>query len=237
MSFAVHCPECGSGLEVEEEHRDWTVRCPNCRHEFRPSAVAGAPAPPETFALQHDASPADDDDEPRPKRRRRRRDEDEDDEYEDQGHALRLVSGPATAIKVVAWLGIGLKILSVLLSIGIVAMMMGNPPAQRQNQNPNNGPFGNNAFAANDKEEAITNLVIAAIEAVIHIVVGVLMLIGAGKMSRLESHGWAQAAAILGMIPCISPCCLLGLPFGIWALNTINRPDVRRAFRQSRRYD
>ena len=37
------------------------------------------------------------------------------------------------------------------------------------------------------------------------------------------------------MVPCISPCCLLGLPFGIWALSVLNKPHVQAAFKRNDR--
>jgi hypothetical protein len=49
-------------------------------------------------------------------------------------------------------------------------------------------------------------------------------------MQKLSNHGLAMAAAIVAMIPCFSPCCLLGLPFGIWALVMLNKPEVRSQF-------
>jgi len=61
-------------------------------------------------------------------------------------------------------------------------------------------------------------------------VVSILILIGAIKMRRLESQGWATAAAVMAMIPCVSPCCILGLPFGIWALVAMGDPQVKWAF-------
>ena len=57
-----------------------------------------------------------------------------------------------------------------------------------------------------------------------------LILVGAIKMLRLESQGWAKTAAVLAMIPCISPCCVLGLPFGIWAFVALDDPLVKSAF-------
>ena len=39
-------------------------------------------------------------------------------------------------------------------------------------------------------------------------------------------------AAIVAMIPRISPCCLLGLPFGIWALVVLSNGTVKAAFRR-----
>jgi hypothetical protein len=49
-------------------------------------------------------------------------------------------------------------------------------------------------------------------------------------MKKLESYSFAMAAAIIAMIPCISPCCLLGLPFGIWALVVLGDGSVKAAF-------
>jgi hypothetical protein len=39
-----------------------------------------------------------------------------------------------------------------------------------------------------------------------------------------------MAASIIAMIPCVSPCCLLGLPIGIWALVVLMKPEVKSAF-------
>jgi hypothetical protein len=49
-------------------------------------------------------------------------------------------------------------------------------------------------------------------------------------MQQLRGWGPALAASILVMIPCVSPCCVLGLPIGIWSAIVLNRPDVRAAF-------
>jgi hypothetical protein len=49
-------------------------------------------------------------------------------------------------------------------------------------------------------------------------------------MQQLTSHGLAMAAAIIAMIPCFSPCCVLGLPFGIWALVVLSKPEVKSQF-------
>ena len=39
---------------------------------------------------------------------------------------------------------------------------------------------------------------------------------------------------IIAMIPCVSPCCILGLPFGWSALQVLNDPKVAAAFNQPR---
>jgi phage FluMu protein Com len=65
----------------------------------------------------------------------------------------------------------------------------------------------------------------------IGIVAGVVVIMGALKMKNLESYGFSMAAAIIAMVPCISPCCWLGLPFGIWALVVLSDAGVKASFR------
>jgi hypothetical protein len=57
-------------------------------------------------------------------------------------------------------------------------------------------------------------------------------LFGAYKMMNLESYSAARSAAIISVIPVCSPCILLGIPFGIWALVVLNNPMVKASFRQ-----
>lgn len=54
---------------------------------------------------------------------------------------------------------------------------------------------------------------------------------GAYCMLRLEKLYLARIAAILSIIPICSGCYVLGIPFGIWALIVLNRPEVKAAFR------
>jgi hypothetical protein len=58
---------------------------------------------------------------------------------------------------------------------------------------------------------------------------GGFVLGGAYQMLNLRNYGVAMASAIVAMLPC-SGCCLLGLPFGIWALVVLNKQEVREAF-------
>jgi len=58
----------------------------------------------------------------------------------------------------------------------------------------------------------------------------VLVFIGASKMQSLRSYEFAFTAALLAMIPCLTPCCMIGLPFGIWALVVLNKPEVKSHF-------
>ena len=67
--------------------------------------------------------------------------------------------------------------------------------------------------------------------ALIALVCGLLIVWGAIKMKNLQSRGLAMTAAVLAIIPCTSACCIIGLPFGIWGIVTMNDPNVRAHFR------
>jgi len=128
-----------------------------------------------------------------------------------RAYATSRLSGPASGLIVVAAIGLALQ------AFGIVANLAGMAgPA---------GPQGG--------EEATIQYFAGAVGiagGILGMGVSVIILIGALKMKRLESYGWATAASILAMIPCLSPCCILGLPFGIWGLTTLSDPRVRNTF-------
>ena len=62
------------------------------------------------------------------------------------------------------------------------------------------------------------------------VITGLVTIFGAVKMMNLSGRGMAMAGSILCMFPCISGCCLLGLPVGIWALVVLARPEVKAGF-------
>jgi hypothetical protein len=59
---------------------------------------------------------------------------------------------------------------------------------------------------------------------------GGLVFAGGHRLEHLENYPLAMTGSIVALLPC-NVCCLLGLPFGIWALIVLNDPDVRNAFR------
>ena len=62
--------------------------------------------------------------------------------------------------------------------------------------------------------------------------VSVLILVGAIKMQSLRSREMAVTAAVLAVIPGLTPCCgyVIGLAFGIWALAVLRNPVVKAQF-------
>ena len=58
----------------------------------------------------------------------------------------------------------------------------------------------------------------------------VAIALGAISMIRLKNYRNAYTAALLSLIPLCSPCLVLGIPFGIWAILILNRPEVKQRF-------
>jgi hypothetical protein len=66
---------------------------------------------------------------------------------------------------------------------------------------------------------------------IIGLAVAGFIIFSSRKMQRLEGWTTAVVASVVAMIPCISPCCLVGLPIGIWSLIVLMKPEVKGAFR------
>jgi hypothetical protein len=60
-------------------------------------------------------------------------------------------------------------------------------------------------------------------------IAGTMMFLGALKMWRLESLGWAKVGSVLGLMPW-TPAWLIGLPSGIWALRVLRKPTINAVF-------
>ena len=130
--------------------------------------------------------------------------------------ALALVRGPAIGLKVTAILGLALVAIGLvvnLLTLSGVHLGMGgiNDPQMEKLFSSLGGGLG-------------------LVQDIIGAVVGGVVLLGAAKMQQLQNHQFAVTAAVVAMIPCISPCCVFGLPTGIWALVTLNKPEVKSQF-------
>jgi hypothetical protein len=127
---------------------------------------------------------------------------------------LAKVKGPAIALMVVAIFFLLLGAASLILSLAGVAI-----GASRSTGNP-------------DIDRMMTMMQggVGVLSNAIGLFVSGFILFAATKMKKLENYGMVLTATILVMVPCISPCCFIGLPFGIWALVVLNQPDVKGAF-------
>lgn len=63
------------------------------------------------------------------------------------------------------------------------------------------------------------------------LLVAIFIIYAALKMKDLKQWNLAVVASVLAMIPCITPCCIIGLPIGIWSLVVLMKPDVKDAFK------
>lgn len=138
------------------------------------------------------------------------------------GSAMDRVKGPAIGLLIVGILGVVfgvLGLLNSLLGLGLGAAQLQQMQEQGQ-QVPEWAKYfmGGGAGAV----QIISNLV--------GIGCSVLVAVGGMKMQKLQSKGLCTAASVIAMIPCLSPCCCVGLPIGIWALIVLNKPEVRTAF-------
>jgi hypothetical protein len=62
------------------------------------------------------------------------------------------------------------------------------------------------------------------------VLIAVFLIYASTKMREASQWGLCMAASILALIPCISPCCLIGLPVGIWCLVVLTKPEIKAAF-------
>jgi hypothetical protein len=122
-----------------------------------------------------------------------------------------LVNGPAIGLIVTAILGVLIQIFSLIVNLAGASFLASSQMPREAWANMFSGTIG-----------VILNI--------IGILVSVVILLGAIKMRKLESYGLAMAASIIAMIPCISPCCFIGLPIGIWAVVVLSKPEVKSTF-------
>jgi hypothetical protein len=195
-----------------------TIDCPQCGRQLRlPEHLAGTrvqcPTCEATFLAPEPSAEPDDDlaEEPRPRRSA----------ADPAGfgrmsaeEARERVSGPATALQVYGWLQVvgGFMI----LALAALLVFMG---ANNLQPNPNEGP------------EMVFAGIMYGVGGLLNFITSTLVLIGARKMARLEGYGLAITAAIIALVPCANVCCLLSMPFGIWALIVLADPGVKAAFR------
>ena len=134
----------------------------------------------------------------------------------DRESAKSAVAAPAIIIAIIAGLGI----------LGAIAMLA-LPQAMLQIAER----AQTDAAEAEKLREALqANRAVSMGQYALMIVLSAVALFGAVQMMRLRSYGLAMTAAIISLIPCVGPCCCIAIPFGIWALVVLMKPNVKAAF-------
>lgn len=80
-------------------------------------------------------------------------------------------------------------------------------------------------------EDALVACAAIAVWTCCKLAVALVVWLGASRMKALRSRGFAFVAAWLAVLPCVGPCCWIGLPCGLWAVFVLLDEDVRRCFR------
>jgi len=130
------------------------------------------------------------------------------------GSARARVSGPAIGLLITAALG------AVVNLVWLIRIATG------VNVVPTRGEVPSELVPLMEKFSSAVGVV----SCLIGLALSALVAYGARQMQTLSSFGWGVTAAVLALIPCTSPCCVLGVPIGIWALVVLYRPEVRAAF-------
>ena len=135
-----------------------------------------------------------------------------------QALARQKVSGPAIGLMITAalgFLGAIFKIIAPLAGLNNFQTSGANLPPQFQQ-------FQQWATQMNGTMGVVTGI--------LGLAMCVLIFYGALQMQKLTNHGLCMAASIIAMVPCLSPCCCIGLPIGIWALVVLSKADVKGFF-------
>jgi hypothetical protein len=124
--------------------------------------------------------------------------------------AANQVKGPAVGLMVAAGIGGLFQLLSLVLRVlGTGIGMMGN----------SSSAYGHMLSGG-----------VGIVVSLIGLATTGFIIWGAMQMMSLQNYTISMAASVVAMVPCVSPCCLLGLPVGIWALVILMKPEVKAAF-------
>ena len=212
MPIESNCPACGTKVRIPQKLLGKSVKCPKCLTVF----TAEEPDPGFEEVVENDPRPA------RPSRSRRPApvDDYDEDRYEEEydprprrrggrQRAAEAVRPAAIALTIAGGVGLFYAIVNGLLVLG------GNKFARL-------GPAGNAAHDAGQQIGIVCGIGLTFLWGIIVPYAGIMMM-------NLRSYSSVMIGVIFAMLPC-NAGCLLGLPFGIWALVVLNRPEVKRAF-------
>jgi predicted PurR-regulated permease PerM len=145
---------------------------------------------------------------------------------DERATALQKIKVPAVGLKVVA-------IINLILSLwSLVQMIFFRPDLHeldaqlQQLNNPQLTEFMQKMMHLSSGPVGIANVVLG-------LGMSLLIYMGATKMQKLQSYEFAFTAAVLSVIPCLTPCCgfIFGLIFGIWAITLLMKPSIKAQFK------
>jgi hypothetical protein len=129
------------------------------------------------------------------------------------------VLAPAILLMIVGFLGF-------IVNTGQAVVYLAAPEFMDKTMERMMGP----AFVEKDPAKKDAQRILGSGLSFLFGLLGLFVFIAAIQMARRRTYGLAMAGSILAMVNVGNLCCCLGLPFGIWALIVLARPEVRAAF-------
>lgn len=229
MPAVTTCPQCQRQLRVPDEMIGTQVKCPECGTTFAATSTSQAPPGPSPDAGRYSDEP------PRPSRSRPGGSDDYDrdrgrggyDDYDRDRGPGRYDSdrGREEALSSVKAPAICLLITGILGALGDLMNLVGGIIAQG---NPPQGHPGESDFERGMREGSSGPL--GLVFAVLFLIAAIVVISGAIAMLRGKSYGLAVTGSVVAMLHLGCLCCLLGIPFGIWSLVVLMKPEVKEAF-------
>jgi len=128
--------------------------------------------------------------------------------------ASAIPSAPVNAREQLLPAAIGLLVTSILHNIGGLFYFA----------------FVYSVYSAGDLDAGFRRTMVYCIYYGITMLYSLMLATGAFSMLRRGSYLWAVTICILAIVPVVGPCYFLAMPFGIWGLIVLRRPEVRSAF-------
>jgi hypothetical protein len=125
--------------------------------------------------------------------------------------ALAAVQGPGIALMIVGGISVAACSMSALFNIGLLA----------------------SGAAANFDRNGMDPYAVVIVRlcwGLAILAASAYCIFGGWQMKNLTSFTHAWIASIVAVIPCLGPCCVLGIPFGAWAIAVLMRPEVQSRF-------
>lgn len=129
--------------------------------------------------------------------------------------AKSAVAGPAIALMVISAVAV---VLGVLGLMGDAFLLLSGAVEQLEEMN-------------DSSVSKYTTITVRIIWGAALVLASAYVFYGALQMKQLTNYTAARTAAMISVVPCLGPCCFLGIPFGIWALVVLSKPEMRDAFR------
>ncbi len=99
------------------------------------------------------------------------------------------------------------------------------------NLNPFVNPMENPNLDPQVREnQRMANQIGGFIGSAIGLLADFLVILGAISLQRLRNFPLAMTGMIVSLIPCLSPCLVMGMPFGLWGLVVLFSNEVREEF-------